>query len=164
MDYLDSIVRFINDIGITCQELKLSEEPTFLEGMKIEGGTLLYDIHKLKHAGDLLHEAGHIALELPSRRLHLNDNADAGKPSSESVELGVILWTYAASKHLNLPLEVVFHAEGYKGDSAYLIETFETGVYIGLPLLQWMGLTADTQSVKNNTAAPFPTMIKWLRE
>lgn len=164
MENIEIIVDFLNRIGINCQKTTLSGEPTFLSGIKIDNGTLLYDIDQLKHAGDLLHEAGHLALELPTNRCQLNDNVDEGKSPKESVELGVILWSYAALKFLNLPPEVVFHAEGYKGESAYLIKTFENGQYIGLPLLQWMRLTADAQSVSNKTAQPFPTMIKWLRE
>lgn len=164
MENIEIIVDFLNKIGINCQKTMLSDEPTFLSGIKIENGSLLYDVHQLKHAGDLLHEAGHLALELPSNRCQLNDNVDAGKSPKESLELGVVLWSYAALKFLNLPPEVVFHAEGYKGESTYLIETFENGQYIGLPLLQWMGLTADAQSVSNQSAQPFPTMIKWLRE
>lgn len=164
MENIEIIVDFLNKIGINCQKTKLFDESTFLKGIKIDKGSLLFDIYQLQHPGDLLHEAGHIALELPSKRHQLNDNVDEGKSPKESLELGVVLWSYAALKFLNLPPQVVFHAEGYKGESDYLIETLESGQYIGLPLLQWMGLTADVQSVSNQSAQPFPTMIKWLRE
>jgi hypothetical protein len=164
MEHLEIILDFLNNIGIKCQKVALSDESTFLGGIKIDNGTLLYDIEKLKHVGDLLHEAGHIALELPSKRNQLNDNVDEGKLPTESLELGVILWSYAALKRLKLPPEVVFHSEGYKNESDFLIQNFENSNYIGLPLLQWMGLTALPNAIKNNEIEPFPNMIKWLRE
>jgi hypothetical protein len=161
MKNLEIILDFLNNIGIKCQKATLSDESTFLSGIKIHKGTLLYDVDVLKHVGDLLHEAGHIALELPSNRNQLNDNVDEGKLPTESFELGVILWSYAALKWLKLPSEVVFHTEGYKNESDFLIQNFENGNYVGLPLLQWMGLAAQSY---NKEIEPFPNMIKWLRE
>jgi hypothetical protein len=49
----------------------------------------------------------------------------------------------------------VFHSDGYKGDAEWLIKMFEKNNFIGLPALQWIGLT---------TSEEFPKMKKWLRE
>ena len=37
-----------------------------------------------------------------------------------------------------IPPEVVFHPDGYKGDSEWLLDNFRNKSYIGLPYLQWM--------------------------
>lgn len=164
MKYLEPIVNFITEIGLECNAAALAGENSFLKGIKIHKGKLLYDADILQYEGDLLHEAGHIALEPPLNRPFLNDNVGEGKTPAESLEIGVILWSFAALRHLNLPIEVVFHQAGYKGQSDFLIESFENGQYIGLPLLQWLGLTASEEAIRNEKAPPFPQMIKWLRE
>ena len=56
-----------------------------------------------------------------------------------------------------------FHENGYKGDGAWLAETFDRGNYVGLPLLQWMGLTWDEQRAAEHDAEPYPHMVRWLR-
>ena len=55
--------------------------------------------------------------------------------------MAVLLWSYAAAKKIGLAPEVVFHEDGYKGEAIWLREQFESKNYIGLPLLQWLGLT-----------------------
>lgn len=164
MKYLEPIITFIQTIGIVCEQTNLVGQKSFLKGIMIDKGRLLYDANILEYEGDLLHEAGHIALETPAHRPFLNDNVEEGKNPAESLEIGVILWSYAALRHLALPIEVVFHQQGYKGQSDFLITSFENGQYIGLPLLQWFGLTATDAAIQQEKALPFPQMIKWLRE
>ncbi|MBC7775301.1 MAG: hypothetical protein H7246_07675 [Phycisphaerae bacterium] len=159
---IDLILHFFEQIGIAA-ELRPVPDSTFLPGILIEAGRLIIDIDKLKHPGDLLHEAGHIAVESSAERPLMHGNIQTDSPK-ESLELGAILWSYAALRHLNLPPEFVFHEEGYKGQSDWLIEQFEGGMYIGLPLLQWMGLTYDPKNAAKMNAEPFPFMLKWLRE
>ena len=36
--------------------------------------------------------------------------------------------------------------------------------YIGVPMLQWIGLTADEKRAKEMGIEPYPTMIKWVLE
>jgi hypothetical protein len=50
------------------------------------------------------------------------------------------LWSYAVLKHIGIPEEVVFHPNGYKNDSQWLIDNFSNGVYISLPFLEWIGI------------------------
>ncbi len=157
-EYLERILSFIKEIGIKIRETTLDQE-TFLPGMMIKAGELWVDYDKLKYPGDLLHEAGHIALEEPEKRMNLIGDAGGG---GESLEIGVLLWTYAVAKHLEIKPEIVFHENGYKGQAAWLIENFQQGSYIGLPLLQWMGLCKNTSDDQNQVV--FPEMIKWLRD
>jgi hypothetical protein len=127
-------------------------------GIAIDHGTLLIDKPKLLYPGDLLHEAGHLAIMTPERRMGIQ--GDAGKKAAE--EMMAIAWSYAAAVHLGLPANVVFHEGGYKGGSASLIENFTTGHYIGVPMLQWIGLTADEKRAKELGVEPYPAMIKWV--
>lgn len=164
MNEIQKICTFFDEIGIAWKICTLPDEPTFLPGIRIDKGCLQFDLEKLKYPGDLLHEAGHLAAETPERRAVMSDNVDEDQNPAASLEMAAVLWSYAALRHLNLPVEFVFHAEGYKGDADWLIEQFAEGNYLGLPLLQWMGLCWDENKAKLNNQAPFPHMIKWLRE
>jgi hypothetical protein len=75
-----------------------------------------------------------------------------------------IAWSYAAAVHLQLPLEVLFHAEGYRGGSQSLIDNFAAGRYLAVPMLQWLGMTYDDKRAKEAGVDPYPNMVKWLRD
>ncbi len=158
----EKIITFLKHIGIETEFSEINED-TFLPGIKIESGRMIIDPLRLKYPGDLLHEAGHIAMVPESERHTLNGNIEPDKPA-ESLELGAVLWSYAALHFLSLDPAVVFHEAGYKGQSKWLIEQFESGTYIGLPLIQWMGLAYDEQNAARMNVSPFPSMIKWTRE
>ncbi len=154
---LAKIFKFFDEINIayTCTEI---DSETFLPGIQIKKGELQIDLKKLKYPGDLLHEAGHIAVTELKLRTNLNDNVIENDEDKAGEEMAVLLWSFAALKKLDLATEIVFHDEGYKGEAAWLREQFENKNYIGLPLLQWMGLT----TVEGEH--PFPNMKMWLRE
>ena len=151
------IVAFLREIGIGVRAGAINNE-TFLPGISIDHGTLLIDESKLTYPGDLLHEAGHVAVTPAEKRKRLD--GEVGKKASE--ELMAIGWSYAAAVHLGLDLRILFHAGGYKGWSESLIENFTEGRYLGVPMLQWMGLTADEKRAKELRLAAYPAMIKWL--
>tara|TARA_R100000005_G_scaffold96449_2_gene83427 strand:+ start:3123 stop:3599 length:477 start_codon:yes stop_codon:yes gene_type:complete len=153
-DLINTITSFLNEIGIPTKYESI-QESTFLPGIKIDKGVLFIDQDQLKYPGDLLHEAGHIAVMTPGERTEISGNIMEHKPDNESDEMAAILWSYAALKYLNLAPQIVFHPEGYKNDSEWLTENLEQGQYVGLPLLEWMGLT-DSDS--------FPKMKYWLRQ
>jgi len=153
-DYLDRILEFLASIGLPVRETSF-DKTGFLPGLLIEKGELLLDRASLLYPGDVLHEAGHIAVTTAAERPLLGANVTENHPEKDGDELAVLLWTYAACRHLSIPPVVVFHPEGYKGQSTWLINTFTNGQYIGLPLLVWMGLT---------TTDGFPTMTRWLRK
>jgi hypothetical protein len=84
----------------------------------------------------------------------MGGNVGEGDPQAMGQEIATILWSYAALNAMKLPPEVIFHPNGYKGASDWHIENFTSGNYIGLPLLQWMGLANED----------FPAMQRWLRQ
>ena len=153
-DYLDRMLDFLTSIGLPVRETSF-EETGFLPGLLIEKGELLLDRARLLYPGDVLHEAGHIAVTVAAERPLLGANVTENHPEKEGEELAVLLWTYAACQYLDIPPVVVFHPDGYKGSSKWLISSFTNGQYMGLPLLVWMGMT---------TTDSFPAMTRWLRE
>ena len=130
---------------------------TFLPGIQIENGVLLVDLGRLSHVGDLLHEAGHIAVTSGAERHQLCGNVDAiGEKGGE--EMAAIAWSWAALTQLGLPPEVVFHPEGYRGGSANYIEGFRQHGGFGHPLLSYFGMCLPYGEIGG-----FPVMTRWLR-
>lgn len=162
---MESVEHFLTQIGIPVIEETITED-TFLPGILIRNGTLVVDRAKMLYPGDLLHEAGHIAVTPPEERVTKAGNMSDDKNMNESAgeEIMAICWSYAAAVHLGLPPEYVFHPEGYKGASKWYIEQFAAGIYIGLPALQWLGLCYDAKRAQEHQVAPYPHMIRWLRE
>lgn len=153
------IAAFLAGIGIPVEAADLPDR-CFVPGIRIERGRLLVDEARLTHPGDLLHEAGHIAVMTPEVRARrsLDISQNLGD------EVAAIAWSWAALTHLELDPTVVFHPGGYRGSSAWFTELFESGRAPGLPLLQWMGLTYDSPTAEARGALPFPHMRRWLRE
>jgi hypothetical protein len=146
---VETITAFFAEIGLPFQFAELPG-PTFLPGMAIQCGVLTIDREKLLDPGDLLHEAGHMAV-LPSADRAALDG-DVGPDGG--MEGAAIAWSYAAALHMGLPVEVVFHDDGYRGGAANICQNFAQRRFIGVPLLAWMDLT---------TAERFPAMDRWLR-
>ena len=154
-----TIVAFLREIGLEVQARTI-EEPTFLPGITVDGGVLIFDPVSLQYPGDLLHEAGHLAVKPPDERQRAS--ADLGNGGAD--EMMAIAWSYAAALHLRLPPEVVFHPDGYKGGSGSLIENFAEGRFLAVPMLQWIGMTYDEKRSEELGTAAYPVMARWLRE
>jgi hypothetical protein len=152
----DGLIRFILGIGIEVRDAAL-DDPCILPGLDIRGGAIIVDQTRWLHPGDILHEAGHLAVAAPEQR-----SAARLSPSGGD-EMAAIAWSYAAAVHLGLPTSVVFHAAGYRGEAQSLIGNFEAGHYFGVPLLHWYGMTIEPRQAKPGGAPPYPHMLRWLR-
>lgn len=158
----ETIIHFLAQIGISVIETDLPDD-CFLPGLQLKGSSILMDPKKMKYPGDLLHEAGHIAVtESHLRPLIGSDEMDPDWPSAGD-EIVTMLWSFAALRHLDLPTNFVFHPEGYKGQADWLVESYDSGTYIGLPLLEWMGLCNSPEKAAKEGTEAFPHMIKWMR-
>jgi hypothetical protein len=153
---LERILTFLTRIGIGVRERPLPAT-TFVPGILVEAGGLVIDREKLSYPGDLLHEAGHLAVVVPSARATLNDDLKSGPGK----EMAAIAWSYAAARHIGIDPAVVFHPAGYKGGAQSLLENFNAGRYLGVPMLQWYGLTRERDD--GSGAAVYPAMSDWLR-
>lgn len=158
---IDKITLFLTCIGLSVKYQTL-DDTTFLPGIYVANGVIQIDKEKLLYPGDLLHEAGHLALLPPAERLQITGNIEPDENKQNSMEMGVICWSWAALVHLQLDPKIVFHDNGYRGASDYYIQMYSTGQYIGLPLLQWAGLCKH--QTDSSDLPPFPHMVKWLRE
>jgi hypothetical protein len=147
------LLAFVRRIGLVVREARLPQT-TFLPGLLIEAGELVVDRRHLRYPGDILHEAGHLAVTPAAERPTLGGNITENHPERAGDEMAVLAWSYAAAQALGLPIEALFHPAGYKGQSEWLIQNMQSTQPIGLPLLVWMGLT---------TTADFPHMVQWLR-
>lgn len=162
---LDKIIDFIRTIGIEVEESPI-KEATFLPGILIKNGGLQIDRKRLLCPGDILHEAGHLAVMPASNRQqsygNIGEQQDASTAGGE--EMMAISWSYAALRYLQLPIELLFHPDGYKGASDWFIEQYNNGTYLALPALQWIGLCYDEKNASIHNVQPFPYMQKWLRD
>jgi hypothetical protein len=152
----ERLADFIRGVGIGLRAAELPD-PTFLPGIDVRHGVILVDEARLAHPGDLLHEAGHLAVTEAAER-------KAAKLSpSDGDEMAAIAWSWAALKHLDLDPAIVFHPHGYRGASQAYIENFSLGRTFGQPLLQYYGMTFESKKAAENGATPFPHMLRWLR-
>jgi len=156
------IINFIKSIGIKV-DYETFDKETFLPGIAIKDGGLIVDPTKLKYPGDLLHEAGHIAVTPKNMRKGLNENVDTFAEKGGD-EMAAIAWSYAACKHLGMESNVVFHDDGYKGTSDSLIDNFDNGRYFGVPMLQLWDMAYDAKKAAELQIEPYPNMINWLSQ
>ncbi len=147
---LRKITAFLESIGVPVRHAQITEQ-TFVPGITLDRGTIVIDESKLLYPGDLLHEAGHLAVLRPGERVDLQGTAG----DSGAFEMAAIGWSWAAAQHLGLDPAIVFHDAGYKGESQALLDNFAAGRFLGVPMLEWLGLT---------TAATYPAMTSWLRD
>lgn len=161
MHILHTIINFLESIGIPvhfgiCRN-------TTLPGIMINSGTLTIDMDTLLYPGDILHEAGHIAVMPPADRLAVKGTINPARDLELSGELMAIPWSYAACIHLGIDPHIVFHDNGYKGGGKYIVENFSEGRYFGVPMLQYIGLCYEPRTAQEKNTKPFPTMVKWMR-
>lgn len=156
------VIFFLKEIGIDIIEKELGE--TFLPGLELGPNCIYIDYSKLLYPGDILHEAGHLAVTLPAERKLVGTVEISKDWPTQGDEIAALLWSYAALHHLQLPAEFVFHPNGYKGSSEWFISNFTSGNYMGLPLLEWMGLCLGKEKAEKEQKKPFPAMQKWIRE
>ena len=145
---LERILEFLAGIGIEVAEEALGED-TLLPAITVRHGTVVFDPARLDQPGDLLHEAGHVAVMERPRRTALATVAD-----DPGEEMAAIAWSNAAAAAIGLDPRVVFHDAGYRGDGAWLAESFAQSPPFGVPLLAWYGMTDATS---------YPRMTRWLR-
>jgi len=152
----ERLAAFVRGVGIPVHPAALPA-PTFLPGLEIRDGAILVDESRLTWPGDLLHEAGHLAVAHPDERARPQLSPTPGE------EMAAIAWSYAAARHLGLAPDILFHAGGYKDGSSALIENFAEGRYIGVPLLHCYGMAVEPRQAAGGGAEPYPHMLRWLR-
>jgi hypothetical protein len=159
---LERILGFLGEIGVAVREQPI-DEPTFLPGIRVTGGALVFDRARLDWPTDLLHEAAHVALTSAARRPALDDALEAEPPDAVG-EVEAIAWSFAATTRLGVPLDQLFHAGGYRGHSQGLALAYSLGVYSGAAGLAALGLCAVGAEAQRLGVQPYPHMLRWLRD
>jgi len=147
---------FLGEVGIAAVAAS-STSPTLFPGLDIQHGAVLIDETRLEHPGDVLHEAGHLAVTELRLRGSFRLEPTGGQ------ELAAMAWSYAAAMHLRLAADVVLYPSSYHGLGDELVEAFRDGRYVGTPLLQAFGMTVEPRHAAARDVPPFPHMIRWLR-
>lgn len=120
------IIGFLRGIGLAVEEAEVPEG-SFLPGVRIAQGRLRVDLARLRWPGDLLHEAGHLAVVPAALRPAMDDALQELPAVLHGGEIEATAWAWAAMCHLGLPSAVLFHDGGYHGRAAGLRTTFELG-------------------------------------
>ncbi|MGM8363771.1 hypothetical protein ACSV4D_17805 [Flavobacterium sp. ARAG 55.4] len=160
---IERVLIFLESITLKVIEKKL-DTTTFLPGLALGPNCIYVDFNQLKYPGDLLHEAGHLAVTDSDTRKSIGTDKLSEEWPTQGEEIAAILWSYAALTHLNLDPSFVFHPDGYKGNSEWFITNFTNRNYIGLPFLEWLGLTLDPDRASKEGKEAFPVMQKWIRD
>lgn len=161
-DHYRAIVDFIAGIGLTISEQTLPAD-TFLPGVALRDGGLVVDPATLVWPGDLLHEAGHLAVLPAAIRGRANDDLADEVGVDHAGELEAMAWAWAAVVELGLPPEVLIHEGGYNGKSRDLLQMYTFGVYPGLQGLCAAGMTAAPGFASEPLPVRYPQMLRWLR-
>ena len=156
------IVSFLDEIGIRL-EFGVVGDDTFLPGIDVVDGGLLVEESKLRYPGDLLHEAGHLAVSPPDARDKFQGTIEITHAIPPVVEAAAMSWSYAACLHLGIDPRVVFHDDGYHGQSEALLRTFSLGLFPGISELESAGMTFSVGAAARLGKEPFPVMVKWIR-
>lgn len=162
-DHYRTIVDFLVGIGLEIVEDTLHAE-TFLPGIALRDGGLVIDLEKLAWPGDLLHEAGHLAVLPTAVRNRANDDLAQETSVEHASELEAMAWAWAATIELGLPPDVLIHEGGYNGKSRDLLQMYAFGVYPGLQGLCAAGMTAAPGFASEPLPVRYPQMLRWLRD
>ena len=149
----EKLVTFVRGIGIEVRAETLGD--TFLPGLEIRDGALLIDEARLAYPGDILHEAGYIAVSDPATRGTAPISNDPGE------EMAASAWSYAAARKLGIDPAIVFH-DGFKGGGPNMVENFNAGHHIRVPILRWYGMSVEPRQAAAGRA-PYPHMLRWVR-
>lgn len=161
-EHYRTIFDFVARIGLPIEEAALPGG-TFLPGVAIRNGGLIVDPTTLAWPGDLLHEAGHLAVLPETIRPQAEDDLADELVATHAGELEAMAWAWAAAVELGLPPDVLIHDGGYNGKSRDLLQMYAFGVYPGLQGLCSIGMTAAPGFVLEPLPVRYPQMLRWLR-
>ncbi|CAN0260731.1 unnamed protein product, partial [Chrysoparadoxa australica] len=181
-DALAPIAQFLAAIGLPVTRANLPSD-SFLPGVAVRQGALVIDPGQLGSPGDILHEAGHLAVTPARLRGRLDGDIDACTAALiDDPELKVseaeanilrrteplaIAWSYAAALGAGVSPDCVFWEQGYGGQHGgspqLVMMQVAQGLFPGVLGLAQSGFCAAPPPFGDpSDPAPFPQMRRWL--
>lgn len=182
--WVSKAIGFVRGIGLT---VTISEEAdlkdAFIPYVRVEAGGMT--ISGAVFPGDILHEAGHLAvipgdfrpLAVDSLSAVMNamtkyiENNPHGlaqwpeDPTSRAIlqsgEAEATAWQYAAAQAIGLPDEWLFPPDSYEGESAQVLQYLKSKTHLGVNGLQAAGWTVQRKQEYRESAV-FPALNFWL--
>ena len=178
---MNEIINFLIGLGFSI-ERTLRPIDDFLPGIAIDGMKFYINMDRLKQPGDLLHEAGHVAIvpslfrdqivggdvmasieraSAPYMKSHsfiknpeTTEEDEICRGLIQCGEAEALAWSYAAAMAGGIDPALVFHAEGYDGEHESILIRMQLNSHFGIN-----GLTAGGMT----TVRSFPEMKRWLQ-
>lgn len=175
---------FLNAIGLPTTLVDTLEQEGFLPGVWIHHGTLHFTTKA--QVGDLLHDAGHLAVIPSSFRSMMHGNLynslrqilsstsalDPEDPTAIAVmqadDLSATAWGWACGIHLGIDPKLVIPAESYGNSGDEIRGMLTHNRYLGIHGLQRSGFCSarapftDGSSTTSETRPIFPKLAFWL--
>ena len=170
---------FLQGLGFTVRQD--SRASGFLAGVEINNGQLIVERFDDDIAGELLHEAGHLAvLPSPFRNRASGDLGDVIQRMSDwidqnratvspddplirailqSGECEAVAWSYAAATAIGIDTRIPF-IRGFDGEGPALHDQVASGYYFGVHGLAAGGMTDLPRA---RAVSPYPRMKRWLQ-
>lgn len=178
MHVFNTTAAFLVSIGINVRVERGASG--FLNHMRIEGTNLIVDGDDAALVGDMLHEAGHIAVIPSLYRDRLPANVDdamsimsqyftdhpncmawpedpIARAIMQSGEQEAIAWSYAAAHHLGIDTTVPF-SKGFDGNGLETHTLLALGCHPGIHGLFHSGMTELPR-----LGSGFPAMKRWMQ-
>ena len=178
-------IDFVRSIGLSVTEgVAQDVEGAFVPGVRIVDGGLIVDPETV-FPGDVLHEAGHLAVipakfrqlatgtlrqVFKSMTQYLKDNPTilggwpedpVGRCILQSGEAEAAAWQYAAAHHIGLPDQWLFPPESFEGKSEDTLLRLKVNQYFGINGLQAAGWTR-VHAMGNPAKPLYPKLAFWL--
>jgi GNAT superfamily N-acetyltransferase len=150
---IDHMTAFLRAIGLMVEFAPVASSS--VPGIERIANGLRVDRDALDYPGDMLHEAGMLAVRLPEER-----EQDPSSQIEPAFQIAAIAWAWAAAFGLGIPDFMVIHDQGYKGLAPHIRADFAAGKCPGLPILAWIGMTTAPTP---ETPSIYPQMLHWLR-
>ena len=153
---------FLASIGLPVCEGEVPAD-AFLPGIAVADGGLRVDPSRLQWPGDLLHEAGHLAVMPAAVRAQAHADVDAGEHAPWAGEQEAMAWALAAAHAIGMPVDVLVHDGGYHGRAQDIRTMYALGIVPGLRGLCASGMAAAGGFGADAGAVQYPAMLRWLR-
>lgn len=178
--WLQKTAEFLNEIGI--KTVEVDQVQGFLPNCRVVHGALEYS--RLCDVGDLLHEAGHLAIMPGQFRDYLDGDVGKGlrrmldeiqlmdldpdeklyRAAIQCSDAEASAWGWAAAHHLGIPVEMRILDHHFSNQGVEQRLSFEMGHHLGVHGLAHAGFCVTRPHLSKYMKRPaFPELLYWLQ-